>query len=335
MPKHHLITDEEILEKCRQAVRLEGRFISKNRLAGIIGIPRTTILSRGIDTDLACKDAGFPRDEVNPKDGGSSRLEITAKVKSEYIDFIKSKGKPTSFYEFAAHKMRTSEVSKMSKLYRLGISQKDCHLEAEVTFIENYGLDISTVEATLRGLILSKNRYVTEVELSELCGFSASLLKVNYRDEICVRDINSEYGFKPNLRAFESRIGEMLAEIFPSTPILREKSFKDLNSPTSDKGKLRFDFHMPELNLAVEVDGPSHWDENHLFYNEGVVLRDNAKNDYCKSKGIYLIRVKYSIDFSKQDLMSLLSGIPLKRSVGQPAAKPDNSQEGPETIRKE
>ena len=64
--------------------------------------------------------------------------------------------------------------------------------------------------------------------------------------------------------------------------------------------KLQLDLFLPKLNIAIEVDGPSHfapvWGEDTLKRNKGY---DNKKTGLILGKGLSLIRVKQSRDFSK------------------------------------
>lgn len=64
--------------------------------------------------------------------------------------------------------------------------------------------------------------------------------------------------------------------------------------------KLQLDLFLPKLNIAIEVDGPSHfapvWGEDTLKRNKGY---DNKKTGLILGKGLSLIRVKQSKDFSK------------------------------------
>lgn len=64
--------------------------------------------------------------------------------------------------------------------------------------------------------------------------------------------------------------------------------------------KLQLDLFLPKLNIAIEVDGPSHfapvWGEDTLKRNKGY---DNKKTGLILGKGLALIRVKQSKDFSK------------------------------------
>jgi len=64
--------------------------------------------------------------------------------------------------------------------------------------------------------------------------------------------------------------------------------------------KLQLDLFLPKLSIAIEVDGPSHfapvWGEDTLKRNKGY---DNKKTGLILGKGLALIRVKQSKDFSK------------------------------------
>lgn len=63
--------------------------------------------------------------------------------------------------------------------------------------------------------------------------------------------------------------------------------------------KLQIDLFLPELNVAIEVDGPSHflpvWGEDALQRN---IKYDNKKSGLILGKGLVLIRIKQLSDFS-------------------------------------
>lgn len=63
--------------------------------------------------------------------------------------------------------------------------------------------------------------------------------------------------------------------------------------------KLQIDLFLPELNIAIEVDGPSHflpvWGEDALKRN---IKYDNKKSGLILGKGLVLIRIKQLSDFS-------------------------------------
>jgi hypothetical protein len=148
--------------------------------------------------------------------------------------------------------------------------------------------------------------------------------------KIPVREINISLGYKPDFRALESYVLEMLWEIFPGMEIEREKTFDGCFY----KAKLRFDFFMPSVNTLIEVDGPGHWNPANKFYSLENNTRDTIKNKFALDNNYYLLRIRSSDISDKQSLLTILSGTPLKHSIGQSAAKPV-SQEGSETIRKE
>lgn len=81
--------------------------------------------------------------------------------------------------------------------------------------------------------------------------------------------------------------------------------------------KLQIDLFLPTMGIAIEVDGPSHflpvWGEDALQKN---ITYDQKKQGLIVGKGLTLIRIKQTKDFSKaranqicQDLVSLLSSI--------------------------
>lgn len=64
--------------------------------------------------------------------------------------------------------------------------------------------------------------------------------------------------------------------------------------------KLQIDLFIPKLNVAIEVDGPSHyepvWGDDALKRNKKY---DDKKTGLIIGKGLFLIRIKQSKDFSK------------------------------------
>lgn len=84
--------------------------------------------------------------------------------------------------------------------------------------------------------------------------------------------------------------------------------------------KLQIDLFLPSMNTAIEIDGPSHflpvWGEDALAKN---ISYDNKKEGLIIGKGLVLIRIKQSRDFSKtrasliyQKLKTLLDEISVK-----------------------
>ena len=80
-----------------------------------------------------------------------------------------------------------------------------------------------------------------------------------------------------------------------------QKQFDDCRN----KLPLRFDFYIPQYNLCIEYDGEQHFNPsafNSRKVSEDVKLknlkliqhRDEIKNEYCKNKGINLLRIKYN-----------------------------------------
>ena len=84
--------------------------------------------------------------------------------------------------------------------------------------------------------------------------------------------------------------------------------------------KLQIDIFLPTMNVAIEVDGPSHfapvWGDDVLNRN---ISYDNKKTGLIIGKGLVLIRIKQTKDFSKsralliyQELKIILDKIQIK-----------------------
>lgn len=70
-----------------------------------------------------------------------------------------------------------------------------------------------------------------------------------------------------------------------------QKTFAPLN-----KSKYRFDFFLPEYNLAIEYQGEQHYrDNNFLKENlDSIQKRDEIKRQYCRENNIELLEIKYT-----------------------------------------
>lgn len=86
----------------------------------------------------------------------------------------------------------------------------------------------------------------------------------------------------------EIRIAKFLDENFIKYE--REKKFIDCK----DKRSLPFDFFLPDYNLIIEFDGQHHFYQTYTKEHfEYTVKHDQIKNNFCKSKGINLLRIPY------------------------------------------
>jgi very-short-patch-repair endonuclease len=101
-----------------------------------------------------------------------------------------------------------------------------------------------------------------------------------------LKKLNIEY--KKRSSKGEDRVSDFLE--FLNLDFKREYNFQE--------GKtFRFDFYIPEYNLAIEYDGELHYHSIDIFGGDENLIstkkRDNIKNQYCKENGIYLLRIPY------------------------------------------
>jgi very-short-patch-repair endonuclease len=91
--------------------------------------------------------------------------------------------------------------------------------------------------------------------------------------------------------------------------------------------KLQIDIFLPELNTAIEIDGPSHflpvWGEESLARN---VKYDNKKTGLLLGRGCVILRIRQTRDFSESrarkilfEVLSILNDI--KNNYPEPSAR--------------
>lgn len=117
-----------------------------------------------------------------------------------------------------------------------------------------------------------------------------------------------------------SKTGSKL-ELFLLDGLLKNGHFVEFHKEQSLLNtKLQIDLFLPKHNIAIEVDGPSHfepvWGSDVLSRNQKY---DDKKSGLILGKGLFLIRVKQSRDFSNaraniilDDLLSEITNIEQK-----------------------
>lgn len=93
------------------------------------------------------------------------------------------------------------------------------------------------------------------------------------------------------MSSLEIKVGDLLWKA--GIRYVREKSFDELK-----KGKYRYDFYLPDLNILLEVHGQQHYEFNTYFYkNRGEATRaherDRRKCNFALAKGIKLYCIPY------------------------------------------
>lgn len=126
---------------------------------------------------------------------------------------------------------------------------------------------------------------------------------------ICtVSDLTS--GHTLSCGCFNKSKGELLIEkILTENHIdfIKQKRFDDCrnNKP------LPFDFYLPNYNACIEYDGRQHFEPVKFWGGEERfrirIINDSIKNDYCKNKGINLIRIPYTM--SDDDIINIMNNL--------------------------
>lgn len=181
------------------------------------------------------------------------------------------------------HKMRVSNL----------ISGKGCPDCVGLDNSDRFKLSPDEVENRVRacgGNLLNKEDYVNRYEQNLIiecfeCGnpFITSLVLFTQHDgQVC-----DDCGGKESLG--EKRIRIYLEK--NKIQFVPQKWFSDCR----DKRPLPFDFYLPGSNTCIEFDGRQHFCDTNYFTHsfEETKRHDEIKNNYCKIKGIYLIRIPY------------------------------------------
>lgn len=140
-------------------------------------------------------------------------------------------------------------------------------------------------------LILESNGANGECLIKHLnCGF---IFKVK-----CFSDLlNKRHRGCPKCYQFKSQGEKIIRDFLEEHDIsyVPQKTFAPLN-----KSKYRFDFYLPDYNLAIEYQGEQHYRDNGYFKDRLDIIqkRDNIKREYCKKEGIDLLEISYK-DFKK------------------------------------
>ena len=101
----------------------------------------------------------------------------------------------------------------------------------------------------------------------------------------------------------EEKIISVLLEA--QIPFITQKRFDTCVFPETNR-HLVFDFYLPEQNILIEYDGEQHFHKvkNDRYGYEGIVARDNYKNQWCQENNIPLIRIPYT-DYDKINVQNM------------------------------
>lgn len=109
----------------------------------------------------------------------------------------------------------------------------------------------------------------------------------------CIGDIfNGRNRGCPKCYQFKSKGEQAIMHFLEENNIryIPQKTFVPLN-----KSKYRFDFFLPDFNIAIEYQGEQHYKETNWFHDElsATQKRDEVKRNYCIENNIELLEIPY------------------------------------------
>jgi hypothetical protein len=92
-------------------------------------------------------------------------------------------------------------------------------------------------------------------------------------------------------------------------------------------GRLRFDFFIRGIRAVIEMDGDQHYRGSKFVSTRkewtDAIARDEEKNEFCKKRGISLIRIPQAYVKQPRKLETLLKTFIEKVSLGEPVYELD------------
>lgn len=107
----------------------------------------------------------------------------------------------------------------------------------------------------------------------------------------------------------QTKLFNKLCEIFPDQIFIFEANIKNIPWISN----LRIDIYMPELNIAIEYDGPQHFEEVTIWKRDPIKLlestqaRDKLKQQLCEQNNCLLLRLKYN--YTKDEFEHVINQI--------------------------
>jgi len=108
-------------------------------------------------------------------------------------------------------------------------------------------------------------------------------------------------------RSSQHLLGVILREIFPNLEIISEYSHPTLTYENT-KQPMRFDFYLPQLNLAFEYQGEQHYDSDVTIFgnSEKRQSMDRLKSSELERGGMTLVSVPFWWGRSRDKLLELI-----------------------------
>jgi hypothetical protein len=96
----------------------------------------------------------------------------------------------------------------------------------------------------------------------------------------------------------------LLQELYPTCSVIEE-----LLIPINSKTNLYLDFFIPLFRIAVEVQGPQHYEKSSFFHKDIFAFakqkqNDMSKQEFCTINNIELIKLKYDESDKWRDLLT-------------------------------
>ena len=223
-----------------------------------------------------------------------SDIEKKEMLKDQYLQSKKSFGEIAEIYSTYANKIRRDAKKLNIPIRSKSEAQKNVLSQGKVKH-PTEGTKRTTETKRKIGMKILKNW--ENMDINKLNSFKNKQKKIwqNKSDE---EKMNLQKAATDAIRV-SSRVGSKLEKFLLEGLLNEGIDTKFHYEQMLVNTKLQIDLFIPSINLAIEVDGPSHFDP---VWGEEALKKtqtyDNKKQGLILGKGMNLVRIKQTMDFS-------------------------------------
>ena len=285
---------------------LKSKKVHKNRYDYSI----SQYINNKTKVKIICKVHGVFEQTPNNHINGQNCPLCTGTIKSNTKEFIKkSKSKFGDYYDYSKvdYKNNKSKVKLICPKHGEFEQKPDNHFQTKIPCkkcdSEKRFINIKILIENLKEI---HNNYYDYSKLEYLGRDKKSII-------ICPKHGEFEQRIHAHIlgsgckKCSQSNGEKIISSILNDKKIEFKSEFKF--NDCKYKTHLKFDFYIPSKNLCIEFNGIQHYKPIEFFggdsYFKEIKIRDNIKENFCKSNGINLLVIKYTKDKNKiEELIS-------------------------------
>lgn len=300
-------------------IKYYGFFLNKNQTIGKMKHTNETIINKLKNIFI---NEDFSYENVDYK-GYNEKIIVTCKKHGDFSKTPKQlslgKGCPSCSYNKPTIQKLISKFNKIhNNMYEYNINKYENNRQYIDIYCRKHGYFKQTINNHLNngcpkcaGKKLNNDLFIEKSNIIHNNAYS--YLKANYKGNKSVvtitcnkhgdfTQIANDHLMGHGCPICKSSKGEKIIANFLNENNIKyetQKKFIDCK----DNRQLPFDFWIPDRNMCIEYDGRQHFEIIEKWGGEEALIdrikKDTIKDNFCKSKGIDLLRIRYDEDVEK------------------------------------